>query len=87
MKSHIMCRRVIALFVIIAASAAFIICQAGNEGMSGLTFEVSFPESLLQDPVDGRLLLMISNNDQNEPRFQINYRSPDAQQIFGIDVE
>ena len=37
-------------------------------------------------PLDGRLLLMLSTNRDQEPRFQISDRF-DSQQIFGIDVE
>jgi len=39
-----------------------------------------------EQPLDGRLLLMLSTDDSNEPRFQItdNYRS---QQVFGMDIE
>ncbi len=36
--------------------------------------------------MDGRLFLMLSINDEAEPRFQISDRF-DSQQIFGIDVE
>ena len=36
--------------------------------------------------LDGRLFLMLSINDEDEPRFQISDRF-DSQQIFGIDVE
>jgi len=51
-----------------------------------LRFGVSFTEELEKKPLDGRMLLMISNDDSREPRFQISARSPDAQLIFGIDV-
>ncbi len=37
-------------------------------------------------PLDGRLLLMMSTVEDGEPRFQISDRF-DSQQIFGIDVE
>lgn len=52
----------------------------------GLRFAVSFPEAVSAEPLDGRLLLMISNDPSQEPRFQIS-DSPDTQVIFGIDVE
>merc|ERR1711965_122066 len=35
---------------------------------------------------DGRVLLMISNNNNTEPRFQIN-DSHNTQMIFGVDVD
>jgi hypothetical protein len=49
-------------------------------------FEISFPTSSSKDPLDGRLLLLISTNNEKEPRFQIN-EDLNTQQVFGIDVE
>ena len=49
-------------------------------------FEITYPEKFSENGYDGRLLLMISNNDNAEPRFQIN-DSHHTQIIFGIDVE
>jgi len=50
------------------------------------TFEVSFSESLSTEKYDGRLLLLISNNEEAEPRFQIN-DGPNTQLVYGIDME
>lgn len=47
---------------------------------------IKLPDSLSKKPVDGRLLLIFSNNFSGEPRFQVN-DNPNTQQIFGIDVE
>ncbi|GMR23165.1 MAG: alpha/beta hydrolase-fold protein [Acidobacteriota bacterium] len=54
----------------------------------GVRFAVSFSEELSaeRDSLDGRLLLMISNDPGKEPRFQIS-DSPTTQVIFGIDVD
>jgi hypothetical protein len=52
----------------------------------GPRFAVSFPATLVNQPVDGRLLVMLSNDDSAEPRFQI-LDGPNTQQAFGIDVE
>jgi hypothetical protein len=49
-------------------------------------FAVSFPGEVSEDSIDGRVLLMLANDDQREPRFQIN-DGPRCQQIFGVDVE
>jgi hypothetical protein len=38
------------------------------------------------EPIDGRLLLLISTDSSAEPRFQIDV-GPSSQQIFGVDVE
>ena len=51
-----------------------------------LQFGIFFDEELCPEALDGRMLLMISNNDNNEPRFQIN-NGTNAQLIFGIDVD
>jgi len=52
---------------------------------SALSFAVSFPEERSAEPLDGRLLLMVSKNGSAEPRFQIS-SGPTGQQVFGIDV-
>ena len=38
----------------------------------GVRFAVSFSEERSAEPLDGRLLLMISNDPSGEPRFQIS---------------
>jgi len=53
--------------------------------LSKLSFGISFKEKLSKDPVDGRMLLLISKDGTEEPRFQIR-RTPDTQLLFGIDV-
>jgi hypothetical protein len=61
-------------------------CQPKNNNQSfPLTFGISFPESLSQEALDGRMLLMVSTEETGEPRFQIS-DGPDTQLIFGIDV-
>lgn len=51
-----------------------------------LKFEVTFPESASKDALDGRLLLLISTNNEKEPRFQIS-EDLSTQQVFGVDVD
>lgn len=51
-----------------------------------VNIEVSFSESASQEAKDGRLMLLISNDDSNEPRFQIN-DSPNTQIASGQNVE
>ena len=51
-----------------------------------LRFGISFSEEKSKEALDGRLLLMISNDDSEEPRFQIS-TGPETQLLFGIDVE
>jgi hypothetical protein len=62
-------------------------CQTGEKtAPTKLRFAVSFAEKESQEPLDGRILLMISTDDSREPRFQIS-DSVNTQQIFGIDVD
>lgn len=51
------------------------------------TVNVTYPASLAQGPLDGRLLLLLSTDEKAEPRLQISDTSLDSQQVFGIDVE
>ena len=51
-----------------------------------LRFVISFEESENSDTLDGRMLLMISADSTNEPRFQIN-DNENTQLIYGINVE
>jgi hypothetical protein len=53
---------------------------------SDLKFKVSFQEGQYSKPQDGRLLLLLSDNNEKEPRFQI-LDGPETQLAFGIDVE
>jgi putative esterase len=54
---------------------------------SGLRFEVSFPKEVNASPLDGHVLLLISTNDKDEPRFQIAEEFARSQQAFGLDVD
>jgi len=53
---------------------------------NNLSFEITLPTTLKNQPLDGRLLLLIANNDEKEPRFQLS-DGPNTQLAFGIDVE
>ena len=50
------------------------------------TFTVALPETVGDTVLDGRLILLVSNNNEEEPRFQLS-DGPDTQLAFGIDVE
>ncbi len=52
---------------------------------TGLEFGISFPPTVGSEPLDGRVLLILSTSDRTEPRFQVT-SSLDAPQILGIDV-
>jgi hypothetical protein len=78
--------------LLFAFLAVFLITiLACNRNFSGskqtrLKFAVSFPAEMSATPLDGRLLLLISTNNEREPRFQIS-DSPATQQVFGLDVD
>lgn len=56
-------------------------CSSKNPNL----FSVTYPASLNEGPINGRMLLLISNDDSREPRFQVS-NSPETQLIFGVDV-
>jgi hypothetical protein len=49
-------------------------------------FSVSFSKERSAQPLDGRLLLILSNDPAEEPRMQVSL-APRTQMIFGIDVD
>ncbi len=50
------------------------------------SFEVVLDPAIESEPVDGRILLLFSTRDDNEPRFHVVNRGA-PQPFFGIDVE
>ncbi len=56
------------------------------EKKSNISINVSFPDEVSTANLDGRLLLMLSNNDEKEPRFQIN-DGLKTQLIYGVNVD
>ena len=60
-------------------------CKAPGEQQSNPGFTVSF-DTEKGGPFDGRLLLLLSTNDDAEPRFQIS-DGPSTQLVFGINAE
>jgi hypothetical protein len=55
-------------------------------GVSAQTITLLFPASRSAKPLDGRLLLLLSNNPSDEPRMQID-DMPKSQMIFGLTVD
>src|SRR5947207_6937301 len=62
---------------------------AGRAGDTGpLRFAISFPAARSAQPLDGRVLLFISNDGKTEPRTQTDqYRANSTKPIFGVDVD
>ncbi len=50
------------------------------------TITVALPASISAKPLDGRVLLLLSNDPSAEPRHQIN-DTPRSQQVFGLTVD
>jgi hypothetical protein len=53
---------------------------------SAQTITVSFPVAVSAKPLDGRVLLLLSNDPSEEPRMQID-DTPRSQQVFGVTVD
>jgi hypothetical protein len=68
-----------ALLVALTASA----CQPSADRV---TVEVTFPEARSAEPLDGRLILVLSQRSEGEPRFHVT-DGRGAQPVFGLDVE
>ena len=75
----IRCLRLLALMVMVALPT-----MAAVPGP--LVFEISFPRELSATPVDGHVLLILSKDDKEEPRFGVA-EGVESQQAFGVDVE
>ncbi|MGH7618775.1 MAG: hypothetical protein ACREPM_16260, partial [Gemmatimonadaceae bacterium] len=52
-----------------------------------LRFAISFPASRSTSPLDGRIILVISDNARREPRLENNVYQADTQLAFGVDVD
>jgi Putative esterase len=68
-------RTLLALMLLIAPFAA-----------AAQTFTVTFPKEVSSQPLDGRLLLLLSTDPSSEPRFQID-DTPRSQMVFGMTVD
>ena len=80
--------RITTFFTCLSLSAVLMLisCQSTREQNGRPVFSVTFPASLSDSALDGRLLVMLSNNDKSEPRFQIS-DGLNTQIAFGVDVE
>src|SRR5205085_11184395 len=63
------------------------LAQHASPPATKLRFGISFPAARSAEPLDGRIILVIANNDKREPRFQNNVYDADTQLAFGIDVD
>ena len=59
--------------------------NACQQNPGSISFSVQFAPELSTSPQDGRLLVLLSNDPSDEPRFQIGI-GLESQMVFGVDV-
>src|SRR6478609_8307349 len=71
--------------LVLAGSGVFV-TRAQSPGR--LRFAISFPAARSAEPLDGRVLLFISDDGKTEPKSQSDqYRANSTRPIFGVDVD
>src|ERR1700720_3524508 len=60
--------------------------KAGSAQTGVQAVSVSFPAARSEKPLDGRVLLLLSNDPSEEPRMQID-DTPRSQMVFGVTVD
>jgi len=79
-------RRIHLAAPLLAAAVLAVPFTVRSAAPSGPRFTVRTAPGLADAPLDGRLLLLVSKDESQEPRFQIE-DGPKSQQAFGIDVD
>ena len=74
------------VFLIIAIVFLGFICLSCSNSTENWQVSVLLPDSIDVESLDGRLLLILSSNDNSEPRFQIS-DGPGTQLVFGMDID
>ncbi len=74
------------LFSALVLLALCVKCSPPFITTEGPSFQVSFPSEVGAQPQDGRLILLLSRDNKQEPRFQFNF-GLGTQLGFGLDVE
>jgi hypothetical protein len=62
------------------------VLASGTTPEARLRIAVSYGADKSTEPLDGRVLLLLSTDPSTEPRFQVSDISLKTQQVFGIDV-
>jgi hypothetical protein len=79
------CMRLLPIPCAISLAVALVSVNAGAQtGVQAVS--VSFPAAQSAKPLDGRLLLLLSNDPSEEPRMQID-DTPRSQMVFGVTVD
>ena len=77
-----------ALVLVVCVTAATVLAKAAaTPGAAALRFVVTYGQDKSAAPLDGRVLLLLSTDKSQEPRFQISDTSLTSQQVFGVDVD
>jgi len=85
MKARLHC--LVAVTLLFSTAVSHAADKRTSAKPAGARFEISFSKELSATPLDGHVLLVISNNTDDEPRFQISFMTARSQQIFGADVD
>jgi hypothetical protein len=70
----------------LALGLTALFCLVAPITITAQSFSVTFPKELSAQPLDGRLLLLLSTDPSDEPRNQID-DTPRSQMVFGITVD
>jgi hypothetical protein len=87
MKHRNQTRRIICLSgfsALLVAGVVFLSSCGPPTAGTNLRLSISYPESVDEGPLTGRMILVISQDDQREPRLQVGRHGP---QFFGVDFE
>jgi hypothetical protein len=81
-------RAVVVLVFVLVALAGWAFVPRAQSRATPLRFAISFPAARSAHPLDGRVLLFISDDGRTEPRMQTDqYRANSTRPIFGVDVD
>ncbi len=70
----------------LALGLTLLVCLTAPSAITAQSFSVTFPKELSAQPIDGRLLLLLSTDPSDEPRNQID-DTPRSQMVFGLNVD
>ena len=61
-------------------------CSSNSTSEKDITLTVSYTDTVGLDTYDGRVILILADNNDREPRFQVS-EGRNAQAVFGVNVE
>ena len=85
MKARLHC--LVAVTLLFSTAVSHAADKKSSAKPASARFEISFSKEMSATPLDGHVLLVISNNTDDEPRFQVSFMTARSQQIFGADVD